>query len=118
MSLRNDLIKSMDTSSQRTNGNTADSQTVETAMATAKIKSETEDSNDDDEHSSGDESSKPPYLSSMSFVNLVETIYVKKEDLKQIENFETISTNIKEELIDSSSISEEIPFLSIKHESC
>ena len=86
-------------------------------MATAKIKSETEDSNDDDEHSSSDETSKPPYLSSMSFVNLVETIYAKKDDLKPIENFSTMPTNIKEELIDSSSISEEIPFLSIKRES-
>jgi hypothetical protein len=48
----------------------------------------------------------------MSFVNLVETIFVKKEDLKPIENL----NNVKDELLDPTTISEDIPFLSIKPE--
>ena len=55
-----------------------DSPTVEASMATATIKSEP---NDED-----DASTKPAYLSSLSFVNLVESIFVKKEDLKQGED--------------------------------
>jgi hypothetical protein len=91
-----------------------DSQNVDNAMSTVNIKSETEDMID--ENSSSSDESKPTYLSSMSFVNLVESIFVKKEDRKPIENIEPMTINVKEELTDTATISEEIPFLSIKHE--
>lgn len=98
-----------------TSNQSSDSQLVGTAMATVNIKSETEDTMDKESFSSS-EDSKPNYLSSMSFVNLIETIFVKKEDLKPIENQENVSMNVKEELIDPTNISEEIPFLSVKTE--
>jgi hypothetical protein len=86
-------------------------------MATVNIKSENEDTLDKDVSSSEDEeSTKPNYLSSMSFVNLVETIFIKKEEVKPIENIEPLKINVKEELLDTATISEEIPFLSIKPE--
>ena len=89
----------------------ADSPTVETAMATTKIKSEPDDVDDDDE------STKPAYMSSVSFVNLVESIFVKKEDLKPIENIEPVTSNMKEERLDPISMSEEIPFLTMERNS-
>jgi hypothetical protein len=95
-----------------TSNQSSDSQFVDSAMATVNIKSETEDTIDKDSLSSP-EDSKPNYLSSMSFVNLVETIFMKKEDLKPIDN---MTINVKNELLDSTTISEEIPFLSIKPE--
>lgn len=82
-------------------------------MATVNIKSENEETMDRDSFSPP-EDAKPNYLSSMSFVNLVESIFVKKEDLKPIENLETVSMNVKEELLDPTMISEEIPFLAVK----
>jgi hypothetical protein len=94
-----------------TSNQSSDSQFVDNAMATVNIKSETEDTMDKESLSSP-EDSKPNYLSSMSFVNLVETIFVKKEDLKPIENL----NNVKDELLDPTTISEDIPFLSIKPE--
>ena len=93
----------------------SDSQLVDNVMAAVNIKSENEDTIDKDSLSSP-EDSKPNYLSSMSFVNLVETIFVKKEDLKPIENLSNVSINVKDELLDPTTISEEIPFLSIKPE--
>jgi hypothetical protein len=66
-------------------------------MATVNIKSENEDTIDKDLSSSEEEdSTKPSYLSSMSFVNLVETIFVKKEDFKPIENVQSNKINIKD----------------------
>lgn len=90
-------------------------------MATVNIKSTNEDTVDKDLSSASsssqeDDESKPKYLSSISFVNLVETIFVKKEDLKPIENIEPVTVNVKEESIDTATMSEEIPFLSIKPE--
>jgi hypothetical protein len=87
-------------------------------MATVNIKSENEDTTDKDLSCDEEEedSTKPKYLSSMSFVNLVQTIYVKEEDLKPIENKKPVTINVKEELIDSTTNSEDIPFLSIKPE--
>jgi hypothetical protein len=99
-----------------TSNQSFDSQIVDNAMATVNIKSENEDTVDKDFLSSSEDSTKPNYLSSMSFVNLVETIFVKKEDLKPIENRESVPINIKEEFLDPTIISEEIPFLSIKPE--
>jgi hypothetical protein len=88
---------------------------VDNAPATGKIKSEHDDSMDE-YNSSSDDSNKPTYLSSMSFVNLVETIFVKKDEFKPMEHIDTISSNIKDELLDSTTITEEIPFLTIKRE--
>ncbi|CAF1128757.1 unnamed protein product [Adineta ricciae] len=99
-----------------TSNQSSDSQLVDNAMAIVNIKSESEDTFDRDSSSLPEESTKPTYTSSMSFVNLVETIFVKKEDLKPIENLESVSKNVKEELLDPGTISEEIPFLSIKPE--
>lgn len=84
-------------------------------MATVNIKSENEETMDRDSLSSP-EDSKPNYLSSMSFVNLAKSIYVKKEDLKPIENLETVSMNVKDELLDPTAMPEEIPFLAVKPE--
>ncbi|CAF1146773.1 unnamed protein product [Adineta steineri] len=98
-----------------TSNNSPDSQLVDNAMATVNLKSENEDTSDKDLTLS-EESTKPNYLSSMSFVNLVETIFVKKEDLKPIENLKPEAINVKEELLDPRTISEDIPFLSIKPE--
>jgi hypothetical protein len=95
-----------------TSNQSSDSQFVDSAMATVNIKSELEDTMDK-ESSSSTEDAKPTYLSSMSFVNLVESIFVKKEDLKPIEN---VTVNVKNELLDPTTISEEVPFLSIKPE--
>jgi len=95
-----------------TSNQSSDSQIVDNAMAIVNIKSESEDTIDKDLFSSSKDSTKPNYFSSMSFVNLVETLFVKKEDLKPIENFE----NIKEELLVPTAMSEDIPFLSIKSE--
>jgi hypothetical protein len=95
-----------------TSNQSFDSQIVDNAMATVHIKSENEDTIDKDLLSPSEDSTKPNYLSSMSFVNLVETIFVKKEDIKPIENL----ANVKEELLDRPTISEDIPFLSIKPE--
>jgi hypothetical protein len=92
-----------------TSNQSSDSQIVDNAMAIVNIKSESEDTIDKDLFSSSKDSTKPNYFSSMSFVNLVETLFVKKEDLKPIEN-------IKEELLVPTAMSEDIPFLSIKPE--
>ena len=85
-------------------------------MATVNIKSENEDTLDKDVSSSpsSEESTKPNYLSSRSFVNLVESIFVKKEDLKPIENLQTVTMNVNDDLLETETMSEEIPFLSIK----
>jgi len=67
--------------------------------------------NDDTEVESSsllDDSTEPSYHSSLSCVDLVETIFIKKEDIKPVEQ---VPTNIKED-----SISTEIPFLSAIHE--
>lgn len=92
-------------------------------MATVNIKAEFDDTTNDKDSSSSsttttiDDPTKPNYFSSMSFVNLVETIFVKKEDFKPtIENLEDVKINVKNELIEPPTISEEIPFLSIKPE--
>lgn len=95
-----------------TSNQSSDSQIVDNAMAIVNIKSENDDTIDRDSFSSSNDSTRPNYFSSMSFVNLVETIFVKKEDFKPIENLETV----KEELLDPTNISEDIPFLSIKPE--
>ena len=100
-----------------TSNNSSESQVVDNAMAVVNIKSESEDAFDKDSSSLSEESSKPNYLSSMSFVNLVESIFVKKDDLKPIENLESVSMNVKDELLENAAMSEEIPFLSIKPES-
>lgn len=84
-------------------------------MAIAKIKSENEDSIDGN-LSSSDDSSKPTYLSSVSFVDLIETIFVKKEDRKPMDYIEQVTVNVKKELMDTGSAAEEIPFLSMKRE--
>ena len=103
-------------SQETSNNHQSYSQHVEKAMATANIKSEHEEDSNDADGSSSDESSKPNYLSSVSFVNLIESIFVKKEDLKPIENLATVSTSVTEDQIDPTNMSEEIPFLSIKRE--
>lgn len=84
-------------------------------MATAKIKSEQDESLDEKDTSSS-KSTKHNDQSSISFVNLIDTIYFKKEDLKPIENLGDVSTTIKEEILESTNISEDIPFLSMKRE--
>ncbi|CAF4106671.1 unnamed protein product [Adineta steineri] len=53
-----------------------------------------------------DDSTQPNYISSMSFVDLVETIFIKKEDIKPIENVEQIPTNAQETLTDTRPVSE------------
>lgn len=64
-----------------------------------------------------DDSTQPTYSSSMSFFNLVETIFVKKEDIKPVENIEQVPTNVNEGSIDTTAtISEEIPLLSTESE--
>jgi hypothetical protein len=50
-----------------------------------------------------DESTEPSYPSSLSFFDLVETMFLKKEDAKPVEQ---VSTNVKEEM----------PLLSTAHE--
>ncbi|UJR30736.1 hypothetical protein I4U23_018256 [Adineta vaga] len=99
-----------------TSSHSSDSQVVDNAMAFVNIKSENEDTFDKDPSSISEESTKPNYVSSMSFVNLVETIFIKKEDLKPIENLDSVTMNVKEELLDPRTKSDEIPFLSIKPE--
>ncbi|CAF1428332.1 unnamed protein product [Adineta steineri] len=56
-----------------------------------------------------DDSTQPNYISSMSFVDLVETIFIKKEDIKPVENVEQITTNAQETLTDTRPVSEDIP---------
>ncbi len=63
-----------------------------------------------------DDSTQPNYLSSLSFFDLVETIFIKKEDIKPVENIEQVPTNIKEQSMDTTTISEEISLLSTEHE--
>ena len=63
-----------------------------------------------------DDVEQPNYLTSMSFVDLVESLFMKKEDIKLIENVEQAPTNAEEESTDTTTISEEIPFLSTKQE--
>jgi len=63
-----------------------------------------------------DDSTQPTSLSSMSFFDLVETIFIKKEDTKPIENIEQVPTNVNEESIDTATVSEEIPLLSTRHQ--
>lgn len=104
-------LRAIDGSPDMDDDLSADSPTVETAMATTKIKSEPADADDDDE------STKPAYMSSVSFVNLVESIFVKKEDLKPIENIEPVTSNLKEERLDPISMSEDIPFLTMERDS-
>ncbi|CAF4663298.1 unnamed protein product [Rotaria sp. Silwood1] len=120
VSSNNDHFAIRDTITDETSNNSTDSQMFDHAMATVNIKSENEDKVEKDLLLSSSEeeedSTKPNYLSSMSFVNLVETIFVKKEDLKPIENIEPVTINVKEESLDTATISEEIPFLSIKPE--
>ncbi|CAF3708935.1 unnamed protein product [Adineta steineri] len=53
-----------------------------------------------------DDSTQPNYISSMSFVDLVETIFIKKEDIKPVENVEQITTNAQETLTDTRPVSE------------
>jgi hypothetical protein len=63
--------------------------------------------NDDTEVESSslpDDSTEPNYHSSLSFVDLVETIFLKKEDIKPVEQ---VPIDIKEE----------IPLLSTEHQS-
>ncbi len=62
------------------------------------------------------DSTEPDYLSSLSFVDLVETLFTKKEDIKPVENIEQVSTNVNEELNDTATVSEEMPLLSTEHE--
>src|SRR4051812_17439017 len=60
--------------------------------------------NDDAEieaSSAADDSTEPNYISSFSFVDLVETIFMKKEDIKPVENTEQVSTNVNEELMNT-----------------
>ena len=109
-SLLNDLM------TDETSNQSSDSQLVDNGMTNVNIKAENDDTIDKDSLSSSDESTKANYLSSMSFVNLVETIFIKKEDLKPIENINDVKINVKDELMDSSTITEDIPFLSIKPE--
>jgi hypothetical protein len=52
-----------------------------------------------------DESTEPNYRSSLSFVDLVETIFMKKDS-------KPVPTSMKEESVDTEPISEEIPLLS------
>jgi len=81
------------------------------------IKQETDETNDKESLSSPEESShKADYVSSMSFVNLVEQMYNKKEDLKPIENFDDVTLNVKDELIDPTTRNQDISVLSIKPE--
>jgi hypothetical protein len=63
-----------------------------------------------------EDSTQPTSLSSMSFFDLVETIFIKKEDMKPIENVEQVPTNVNEESIDTATVSEEIPLLSTRHQ--
>jgi hypothetical protein len=56
-----------------------------------------------------EDSTQPTSLSSMSFFDLVETIFIKKEDMKPIENIEQVPTNV-------ATVSEEIPLLSTRHQ--
>ena len=68
--------------------------------------------NDDTEVESSslpDDSTEPNYPSSLSFVNLVETIFFKKEDIKPVEQ---VPIDIKQE-----SLNTEIPLLSTEHQS-
>ncbi|CAF0904831.1 unnamed protein product [Rotaria sordida] len=121
ISSNNDHTTLHETIADETSNNSTDSQMFDNAMATVNIKSENEDRADKDLLSSSlssddEDSTKPNYLSSMSFVNLVETIFVRKEDLKPIENIEPVTIDVKEESLDTTTISEEIPFLSIKPE--
>ena len=44
-------------------------------------------------------------------------IFIKKEDIKPVENIEQVPMNANEELTDTATVSEEMPLLSTKHES-
>ncbi|CAF3370268.1 unnamed protein product [Rotaria sp. Silwood1] len=90
----------------------SDTPTIEPITA---IKTDNDDTAVEDS-SALDDSAQPNYLSSMSFFDLVETIFVKKEDIKPIENVEQLSNNAKEETMTTETISEGIPFLSDTHE--
>ncbi|CAF3374508.1 unnamed protein product [Rotaria sp. Silwood1] len=90
----------------------SDTPTIEPTTA---IKTDNDDTAVEDS-SALDDSAQPNYLSSMSFFDLVETIFVKKEDIKPIENVEQLSNNAKEETMTTETISEGIPFLSDTHE--
>ncbi|CAF1132168.1 unnamed protein product [Adineta ricciae] len=79
-----------------------------TTDSTMTVKTDNDDAKD--EYSTLlDNSTQSTYLSSMSFVNLVETIFMKKEDIKPVDIVqEEAPTNGIE---NSTTISEEIPFL-------
>ncbi|CAF2755181.1 unnamed protein product [Rotaria sp. Silwood2] len=66
--------------------------------------------------SSLDDSTQPNYVAPISFFDLVGTIFVKKEDIKPVENVEQLPTNTNEESMNTEDVSEDIPFLSVKHE--
>jgi len=66
--------------------------------------------------SANDDSIQSNYPSSLSFFDLVETMFIKKENIKPVENIEQVPTNVEEESINTATISEEIPLLSTNHE--
>ncbi len=81
-----------------------------TVDSTTTVKTDNDDTMNEPS-SITDDSTQPNYLSSLSFFDLVETIFQKKEDIKQE------PTNVKEELMSTATISEENPLLSTKSES-
>ena len=50
--------------------------------------------------SSADDPTEPMYLSSTSFGDLVETIFIKKEDKKPVDSIEHVMNKTKEEPVD------------------
>ena len=80
-----------------------------TTESTMTVKTDNDDTKDECS-TLLDDSTQSTYLSSMSFVNLVETIFMKKEDIKPVETIpeEEAPTN---EIENSTTVSEEIPFL-------
>ena len=75
--------------------------------ATSLIKTEDDDALTE-ATSSADDPTEPTYLSSTSFVDLVETIFIKKEDRKPVDSIEHVMNKTKEEPVEPMSAVDEL----------
>ncbi|CAF1621530.1 unnamed protein product [Rotaria magnacalcarata] len=97
------------------NGNSNLSCDTQTNDPATTIKT-TNDENAIEASSSLDDLVEPNSTASMSLFGLVKTIFVKKEDIKPVENIEQIPKNEQEVSINTETVSEEIPCLTVNQE--
>lgn len=80
---------------------------AQTNEPTISVKTDNDD-NINEPSSSLNDSTQPDSNSSVSLFGIVETIFVKKEDIKSAENIEQSTTSTKEEPMNTKTVSEEI----------